>query len=109
LELLQDWGNKWETLADSPVSLDIIMQALDAARSQTLGLLHSLEQAEKFPFIPYLAIAVRRPLTPARCTCRRTLKGINATLRRDCLRTVSRSGDRSYACRSGLMTAMPFS
>jgi hypothetical protein len=41
--LLQAWGENWENLADSPISLDIIMQALDAARSQTLVLLHSLE------------------------------------------------------------------
>jgi len=41
--LLQAWGENWENLADSTISLDIIMQALDAARSQTLVLLHSLE------------------------------------------------------------------
>ena len=41
--LLQAWGENWEHLADSTVSLDIIMQALDATRSQTLVLLRSLE------------------------------------------------------------------
>jgi hypothetical protein len=41
--LLQAWGANWETLADSPVSLDIVMQALDTTRSQTIELLHSLE------------------------------------------------------------------
>jgi len=41
--LLQAWGENWEDLADSTVSLDIIMQALDATRSQTLVLLRSLE------------------------------------------------------------------
>jgi len=41
--LLQAWGNGWENLADSPVSLDIILQALDATRDQTLVLLQSLE------------------------------------------------------------------
>jgi hypothetical protein len=41
--LLQAWGGGWENLADSTISLDIVMQALDAARSQTLELLRSLE------------------------------------------------------------------
>jgi hypothetical protein len=41
--LLQAWGQNWENLADSPISLDIVMQALDATRSQTLVLLRSLE------------------------------------------------------------------
>ena len=41
--LLQAWGENWERLADSTLSLDIIMQALDTTRSQTLVLLRSLE------------------------------------------------------------------
>ena len=42
-ELLQAWGGNWESLADSTISLDLVMQALDATRSQTLELLRSLE------------------------------------------------------------------
>lgn len=41
--LLQAWGENWENLADSAISLGIVMQALDATRSQTLVLLRSLE------------------------------------------------------------------
>jgi len=42
-ELLQAWGANWETLTGSPVSLDIVMQALDSTRSHSIELLHSLE------------------------------------------------------------------
>jgi len=42
-ELLQVWSENWEDLADSKDSLDPIIRALDAARDQTLVLLHSLE------------------------------------------------------------------
>jgi len=41
--LLQAWGDNWDTLPDSTASLDIVMQALDGARDQTLVLLRSLE------------------------------------------------------------------
>jgi hypothetical protein len=41
--LLLSWGENREHLADSTVSLDIILQALDATRSQTLVPLRSLE------------------------------------------------------------------
>jgi hypothetical protein len=41
--LLQAWGENWENLAVSLSSLDSVMQALDATRSQTLELLRSLE------------------------------------------------------------------
>jgi len=40
--LQQAWGENWENLPDSTVSLDIIMQALDTARNETLALLRSL-------------------------------------------------------------------
>jgi hypothetical protein len=42
-DLLQAWGENWENLADSAISLGIVMQSLDATRSQTLVLLRSLE------------------------------------------------------------------
>lgn len=42
-ELLQTWGENWEDLSTSEESLDLIMRTLDAARDQTLVLLHSLE------------------------------------------------------------------
>jgi hypothetical protein len=42
-KLLQAWGDSWEDLQTSKDSLDTIMRALDAARDQTLVLLHSLE------------------------------------------------------------------
>lgn len=41
--LLQAWSENWESLADRSGSLDIVMQALDATRDQTLVLLRSLE------------------------------------------------------------------
>jgi hypothetical protein len=42
-ELQHAWGENWEYLADSTVSLNVIMQVLDATRNQTLILLRSLE------------------------------------------------------------------
>jgi hypothetical protein len=42
-ELLQVWSENWEDLPASKGSLDPIIRALDAARDQTLVLLHSLE------------------------------------------------------------------
>jgi hypothetical protein len=41
--LLRAWGENRESLADSTASLEIVMQALDDTRNQTLVLLHSLE------------------------------------------------------------------
>jgi hypothetical protein len=42
-ELQQAWGENWGHLGDSTISLNSVMQALDATRSQTLVLLRSLE------------------------------------------------------------------
>lgn len=42
-ELLQVWSENWEDLPTIKDSLDPVMRALDAARDQTLVLLHSLE------------------------------------------------------------------
>jgi len=42
-ELLQVWSENWEDLPASKESLTPIMRTLDAARDQTLALLHSLE------------------------------------------------------------------
>ena len=42
-ELLQAWSENWQGLSASKDSLDPVMRALDAARDQTLVLLHSLE------------------------------------------------------------------
>ncbi len=41
--LLHAWGENRELLADNTARLDLVMQALDATRSQTLELLRSLE------------------------------------------------------------------
>jgi hypothetical protein len=41
--LLEVWGNNWEGLGEVQQQADAIMSALEQTRSETLGLLRSLD------------------------------------------------------------------